>query len=236
MLKTPTFLKKLESCYTFYMKELLNRHLIFWKDKTIRRHLIISSICLAISLYIFYFAIGYTDGYTNNIVPDILLDHLPIINISFIFFQGAFFFFLALVGILLYEPKYIPFVLEGSAVFCVIRAMFMSMTHLSAPVVEYYNYIQHEHHVKEVLFTLSSGNDLFFSGHAGYPFFLALIFWQFKKVRCFFLFCSAIGSVAVILGHLHYSIDVFSAFFIAFGIFEITKKLFKKEYELLNTK
>jgi membrane-associated phospholipid phosphatase len=41
-----------------------------------------------------------------------------------------------------------------------------------------------------------------------------------------------IGSVAVIVGHLHYSIDVFSAYFIAFGIFEIAKKIFKKEYGL----
>jgi membrane-associated phospholipid phosphatase len=42
-----------------------------------------------------------------------------------------------------------------------------------------------------------------------------------------------VGSVAEIFGHLHYSIDVFSAFFIAYGVFEIAKKIFKKEYLLL---
>lgn len=216
------------------MDELFNKHINFWKDKTIRYHIIVSTVLLFISLFIIYFAIGYTKTYSGYVVPDILLDNIPIVNVNYIFFHGALVFFIALVIILLYEPKYIPFVLESSAVFCMIRAFFMSMTHLSAPAMEYYSYIQHEHHAPEVLFTLSSGNDLFFSGHAGYPFLLALIFWNFLYVRYFFLVCSVIGAVAVILGHLHYSIDVFSAFFIAFGVYEITKKIFKKEFLMIN--
>jgi membrane-associated phospholipid phosphatase len=84
--------------------------------------------------------------------------------------------------------------------------------------------------LSQALFTLSSGNDLFFSGHAGYPFLLALIFWQYKRFRYLFLFCSIGGAVAVIFGHLHYSIDVFSAYFITFGVFEMAKRFFRKEF------
>jgi len=36
----------------------------------------------------------------------------------------------------------------------------------------------------------------------------------------------------VLLGHLHYTIDVFSAFFITYGIVEIAKWLWPKEWEL----
>jgi hypothetical protein len=198
-------------------------------------HTLLSVVLLCISLYLIYFARIYTSDYLDNVVPDILLDHIPIANVGYIFFQGAFMFLIALIGILVWLPKYIPFTLETTALFFFTRSFFMVMTHLSAPATEYYRYVEHEHHVKNVLFTISSGNDLFFSGHAGFPFLLSLIFWKHKHFRLFFLLCSLIGSVAVIVGHLHYTIDVFSAYFIAFGVFEISKYFFKKEYSFLDT-
>jgi hypothetical protein len=215
------------------MKDFFKRHKLFWTDKIVLSHVAISIGLFFVSLLFTYVATTYTKTYTQYIVPDLLLDALPVINVGVIFFQGAFLFLVALIAILFYEPKYIPFVLESTALFFFTRSLFMVMTHLTAPSVEYYNYIHHENHVKEVLFTVSSGNDLFFSGHAGYPFLLAFIFWNSKLLRFFFLLASLVGSVAVIFGHLHYSIDVFSAFFIAYGVFEIAKKIFKKEYLLL---
>lgn len=198
-------------------------------------HLGISLVLFLLSLLFTYMATTFTKTYTGYVVPDILLDNLPVLEVGFIFFQGAALFVLIVCGIGVYQPKYIPFALESTALFFFVRSLFMVMTHLTAPNVEYYNYIHSEHHIKEILFTISSGNDLFFSGHAGYPFLYALIFWHMPKLRYFFLICSAIGASAVILGHLHYSIDVFSAFFITFGVFEISKKFFAKEYKLLRT-
>jgi formate-dependent nitrite reductase membrane component NrfD len=215
------------------MKAFLYRHSTFWKDKEIRHHVLVSFLLLCISLLIAYFARDYTNKYSGNIVPDILLDNLSVFDVGYVFFQGAFLFVVGLIGMLVWQPKYIPFVLESSALFFFTRSCFMLMTHLSAPAVEYYKYIEREHHASNVVFTVSSGNDLFFSGHAGYPFLLAFIFWYYKPLRYIFLVCSLVGSVAVILGHLHYTIDVFSAYFIAFGIFEASKYFFKKEYSLL---
>ncbi len=51
-------------------------------------------------------------------------------------------------------------------------------------------------------------------------------------LRWFFLIATVIGAATVLLGKLHYSIDVFSAFFITFTIFAIAKKIFRKDYEL----
>jgi len=42
--------------------------------------------------------------------------------------------------------------------------------------------------------------------------------------------------VAVLLGHIHYSIDVFSALFITYGIFVIAKKVFARDYLLFTAK
>jgi hypothetical protein len=214
------------------MDRFIYKHSLFWRDKEIRRHMLLSVFLLLVGLCLIYIARNYTSDYVGNIVPDLLLDTIPVFNVGIIFFQGAFLFILALGGILLWEPRYIPFTLEASALFALTRSFFMIMTHLSAPTTLYYSFFEHEHHMREAVFTVSSGNDLFFSGHAGYPFLLAFVFWQWEKARYFFLICSLIGSVAVIVGHLHYSIDVFSAYFIAFGIFEIAKKIFKKEYGL----
>ena len=216
------------------MHEFIKKHSDFWKNKSIRLNLILSLFFLIASIVITYFASSYTDTYTGHVVPDLLLDHLPVVKVGFVFFQGAAAVMLFLIGLLFFEPKYIPFTFEATAVFFFVRSVFMVMTHLSAPSIEYYSYITREHHVTDTLFTVSSGNDLFFSGHAGFPLLLALIFWEKPRVRYFFIACSSVGSAAVILGHLHYSIDVFSAYFIAFGIFEFSKKIFKKEHQLLS--
>lgn len=214
------------------MRAFAHKHTAFWKDPAILRRVFLGMILLIISLVSIYYSRAYTSDHLGNVVPDIILDNIPVINVGFIFFQGAFAFFLILLGILAWEPKYIPFTLETSAVFFLFRSFFMIMTHLSAPAILYYTYTAREHHVTDVLFTINSGNDLFFSGHAGFPFLLAIVFWRQKPLRFFFLASSLIGSAAVLLGHLHYSIDVFSAFFIAYGVFEISKRIFKKEYAL----
>jgi hypothetical protein len=198
-----------------------------------RLRLILSIFLLMISIAVTYAASSYNDSYTGHVVPDLLLDHIPLMNVQYIFFQGALGVVVVLFGILLTNPKFLPFVLESSALFFVVRSIFMIMTHLSAPSVEYYSYAEHEHHVREVLFTISSGNDLFFSGHAGFPVLMMFIFWKNRYIRYFFLSCAIIGSIAVIVGHLHYSIDVFSAYFIAYGIFEISKRIFRDEYALI---
>jgi membrane-associated phospholipid phosphatase len=58
------------------------------------------------------------------------------------------------------------------------------------------------------------------------------MFWDNKKLRFLFLGLSVLFAIVVLLGHLHYSIDVLSAYFITFTIFYICKFLFKKDWQL----
>lgn len=215
------------------LKNVACAHGDFWGDKTIRRDVAVSVFLLISSIILTFAARAYANDYTGYIVPDILLDNLPVVNVSILFFQGALLFVFFVVCFVLYQPRFIPFTLAASALFFFVRAFFMVMTHLSPPSTEYYSYVTHEHHIREVLFTVSSGSDLFFSGHAGFPFLLALIFWKWKNARYIFLASSLLGGAIVILGHLHYTIDVFSAFFISFGVYALAKHFFKKEYQLL---
>jgi len=208
------------------MRDILKKHGALWSQKAFIAEVAIGLLFLGVALLGTYYANSYTTAHASNFVTDLLLDNLPVVNVDFIFNEGALIFIIILCGILLYEPNRIPFVLKSIALFTAIRSGFMMLTHLAPP--SYQSYID----PADLLHRISSGNDLFFSAHTGLPFLLAFIFWDSKIFRCFFLFATVIGGVSVILGHLHYSIDVFSALFISFGIFHISKKLFGKDYQL----
>jgi hypothetical protein len=76
------------------------------------------------------------------------------------------------------------------------------------------------------------GADSFFSGHTGMPFLGALVFWDDKLVRWVYILASIFFAIVVLLGHLHYSIDVFSAFFITYSIYRIADISFNKDKEV----
>jgi len=86
----------------------------------------------------------------------------------------------------------------------------------------------------DLLIRLNVGSDMFFSGHTGMPFLLALMFWEDKLARYISLTASCIFGAAVLFGHLHYSIDVFAAFFITYTIFQIAQKFFPEDYRLFH--
>ncbi len=76
-----------------------------------------------------------------------------------------------------------------------------------------------------------TGDDLFFSGHVGLTFLMALLLWDVPVLRYIYLAISVMFAGVVLLGHLHYSIDVFAAYFITYTIFILATRLFKSDYE-----
>lgn len=203
------------------------KHKVFWLQKLFVYNVLMGTVFLAVAFVVNHFANSYTTAHASNYVTDIFLDNLPVMDVHLIFSEGAILFVLILTAILLYEPKYIPFALKSVAVFVLVRSFFLILTHLAPPVHEIYI------NPTDYIARISSGDDLFFSAHTGLPFLLAFIFWNQKRQRYFFFICSVIGGAVVLLGHLHYSIDVFSALFISFGIFHICKNLFSKDYKLI---
>ena len=62
---------------------------------------------------------------------------------------------------------------------------------------------------------------------------MALIFWKKPLERAVFLSLSFIFAVAVLLAHIHYSIDVLAAPFMAYGIFKMAQYFFARDYDLI---
>jgi hypothetical protein len=207
------------------MKSLIAKHKVLWSDRFFVIAVMIGFLFFACSLLANYGATQYAAAEAANPTTDILLDNLPVVNTDIIVSEGALLFVVFIGFLFVKEPRVIPFTLKSVAMFIFVRSFFVIMTH-------YGPFPDHITTDLDGLRYIGSAADLFFSGHVGLPFLMALLFWENKHLRLTFLVCSVIAAAAVILGHLHYTIDVFSAFFITYGICHVSQWAFKKDYEL----
>ena len=184
-------------------------------------------ILFILSVFATHLASRYAEIRASNYVEDIILSNTPVFDFEYIFVQGAIGLSLFVVVLCLYFRKTAPFLIKAVSFFIIIRAMFVSLTHLGA----YPTKLSLE---SSLLDFITTGNDLFFSGHTGLPFLIALIFWNHVYIRTLFLASSVIFGVIVLLSHLHYSIDVFAAFFITYTIYHMAIKLFHKDYDFFS--
>ncbi len=208
------------------VKKTFHKHKSYWSRKSFRRSVLLGIVFLVVSLFINSAADNYTLHHASNHVTDIILDNIPVFNVDFIFVEGFTIFWIFVVLLQIHEPMTLPFVLKNLALFIVIRSIFVSLTHMAIPP-------QHSFLDPGYLFKkFTSQDDLFFSSHTGTPFLFALIYWENKWLRTIFLATSIIFGAAVLLGHLHYSIDVFAAFFITYGIYDIARYFFQRDHAL----
>lgn len=189
---------------------------------------------LIASLIVQFFANNYVTKSISEPVTDIILSNTRVWDVGGVFVWGAIILTAVTVYVGLRKINYAPFVLKSIAIFTLIRSLFISLTHISP--FPTHAIITSAFFNREAFNGIFTGNDLFFSGHTGMPFLFALIFWENKKLRFVFLGFSVVFAVVVLLGHLHYSIDVLSAYFITYSIFDICKYLFKKDWELFSRK
>ncbi len=204
------------------MKASLRKHIEHFKRKDFLISFFIAFAMLIIANIINFYAGTYATERASNSVTDIILNNIRVFDVDGFFVYGTLAFWAILIGIWAYHIERLPFSVKALSLFIVIRSVFITLTHIGpfADQVHWTNYL---------LSRWSFGGDLFFSGHTGIPFLFALIFWDMKKLRIFFLCSSAYFATIVLLGHLHYSIDVLSAFFITYSIYHLAQLFFKKD-------
>jgi hypothetical protein len=185
-------------------------------------------VLLVASLVTNYVAGTYASLHAGHPVRDIVLDRVPTLPVDVIFVEGAFALWMFVLAILAAAPRTIPFILKALGLFIIIRSFFVILTHIGPPVDEAVL------DPNRIMSQLTFAGDLFFSGHTGFPFLLSLIFWERKSLRYTFLVSSGVFALAVLLGHLHYSIDVFAAFFITDSVFRIAQRAFPEDYATLS--
>jgi hypothetical protein len=205
---------------------IANKH--YWRQKEVIESSLLGILFFIASIIINHFTSLYVDRSASTHVSDILLDNLPVKNVNFIVNEVVWLFIWFSVFLLAIKPQRIPYVLKNVALFIFIRSIFISLTHLG-PIPDHSFLSKHD-----ILSSIASGNDMFFSGHTGMPFLLALIFWDNKVLRYILIFASVLFGASMILGHLHYTIDVVAAFFITHSIYRICLRLFRAYYKLFH--
>jgi len=184
-------------------------------------------IFISIAFFVIALAIDYiSESYVNTVrtvvASDLILDHIPVVDLSFLFFYG----FEIVIAVLLLYPlffniKEFHIAVSQFSLLVLIRSFFIALTHLGTPVNAIPIYSSHLYN------WLVFQNDLFFSGHTAAPFLGFLIFRK-EKIGIFFLIATVVLAATVLFMHVHYSIDVFAALFITYGSYQLGKLLFKK--------
>lgn len=170
-------------------------------------------------------------GESAGTSPDLLLGWLPHWDTSVLFIYGFTFFLLWLIyAAVRYERPRIPRILWAYAVLVIVRSFFIILTPMHTPPGQAVV-------AGDPLFAifgrfLTFKHDLFFSSHTALPF-LAFLLFRGPRVRLSFLAISLVLGVTVLLGRFHYSIDVFGAIFITYGLHKLETHKIQHIYELL---
>ena len=191
-----------------------------------------ASVALGVFLLVASFIINYYAGLyateiASNYVNDIILNNIPVFDVDVIFVYGPLVMWVMVAAICIRKPQAIPFVLKSIALFVLIRSLFITLTHLGP----FPDQLQIETGVNLVR-KFTFGGDLFFSGHTGSPFLMAVIFWNNRRLRFIFTAIAILFGTVVLLAHLHYSIDVLAAFFITYTIAHMAEHFFKADHEI----
>jgi len=184
--------------------------------------ILLSLIIVVIAGFLDYYSGVYVSSTRVADVPDLILDHVGPYDLRVVYICG----YLALIVALFLYPlilhiRMLHIVISQFSLLVMLRALFMIFTHLRSPLdaipVDF----------PWIFKGLSFQNDLFFSGHAAIPF-LGYLLFRKSKIKYFFLAGSIVMSVTVLLMHIHYSIDVFSAYFIAACSYRIVDRILTK--------
>ncbi len=206
------------------MHTIAGRYRRLWQDpRAFYRTILSMAAAAAAGFWLQPRAVEFATKHASNAVDDIILSNIPTYEVSWFFVYGMF----ALVAVITFQcllnPNRIAFTLFAIALFIVVRCVFVSLTHLGIPLEQASGNFSPG--IERAFF----GGDLFFSGHTGAPFLMALMYWHDPKLRYFFLLWSLFFAAVVLAGHFHYSIDVLAAFFITYGIFHLARDVFFKE-------
>jgi len=112
--------------HNFTLKDLFKRE---WLPSLISA-LTLLVIAYIVEHYTNIYAFEYSLRPTSNHVGDLILDNIPVIDLNFIIIEGALLSIVLGTLFVLSKPRYVLFTLKSLALFIIIRALFVSLTHV----------------------------------------------------------------------------------------------------------
>ena len=201
----------------------------FTKEHT--RSLINALILLALATVFQFYASAYVNRVPSNSVADLFLSILPVVNLNFLIVEGALCAIAFSILLIAAKPQYLLFTLKAAAIFIATRAVFIAVTHIgiypggvSPDPTGFFD---------RTYTGLGLEAGFFFSGHTGLPFLMGLIFWDEKLWRYVYMTMSVVFGIAVLFAHVHYTIDVLAAPYMAYGIYKMSQYFFAEDYKMI---
>lgn len=209
-----------------FFRSVKMRYIAVSKQKYFWTAAIISAGILFGGYLVNFYASEFNDTFIYPSVGDSILDNIPTYNLEFLYVSGIY---LLIIIILFYAfllvPERGPFVLKTYGILLFVRGVFILLTNYGPPDGSFYTngVVPWSSIMQRFLFK----NDLFFSGHVAIPFLAFLLFRGTNKFfELFLLLGSFVMGVTVLLMHVHYSIDVFAAYFITYGVYALSNEIF----------
>jgi len=161
-----------------------------------------------------------SQGKSLPILSDMILDKLPVINISLIYDIFAIIPIVLAVVYIIHKKDYnrIPFIFLLVGIFYVVRGIFIVLTPFGNPPM---------FNGSDPLFHGFANYELgvYPSGHAGNVF-LILLLVKNRAYKWIIGICLTVVILALFLAHSHYSIDILSGLFFAYAIRSYGEKHF----------
>ena len=190
-----------------------------WKEfyKNRKTEIILTVVFLIIILIIFSNFLQFIEGREGVSLPDPILNLFNPIDLTWLTFGIIYASLIIAIINFVKDPDKLLLAIQCYSLMVVFRLIAMYLTPFSAP---------------EKLLLLDdpfvqffgSGQiltkDLFFSGHTA-TLFLFFLIADKKYLKIIFLSCTLVVAAAVILQHVHYTVDVFAAPFIAYTSYRI---------------
>jgi membrane-associated phospholipid phosphatase len=194
-----------------------------WKEFLTNRRieLIITILLLAVILFIFPNFLAFVEERQGVILADPILKLFNPIDLTWLTFGLIYISLIVAIISFATKPEILLLALQSYSLLVIFRIVVMYSAPLDAP---------------EKLILLNdpfvqffgSGDvltkDLFFSGHTATLFLLFLVSDK-KQLKIIFLLCTVIVGIAVLLQHVHYTIDVFTAPFFAYSSYKIADNI-----------
>ena len=197
----------------------------FLKNPRSRTEFIITVILLILIVISFSHFLTFIEARNGVILNDPVLSLFDPIDLTWYAFSLIYVSIILFLFNTIKDPNKIVLALQTYGLMVLFRGIAMYLTPFNAPesiLVLNDPFVQ--------LFGTGDilTKDLFFSGHTGTSFLLVLLVDN-KKLKAIFLIATILVGTAVLLQHVHYTIDVFVAPFVAYSSYRIIKKLHIKK-------
>jgi hypothetical protein len=91
---------------------------------------------LAASTIAIFAAVTYATVHASNYVTDFVLSRVGPFNVRFLFIYGTFTAFVITASLLAWRPNRVPFALKAMALFLLVRAVFVALTHMAPSPID----------------------------------------------------------------------------------------------------